>query len=413
MKRTLLIITAVVLLVLIGVGAYFLFFNKGPALSGGNGATFPDSNTAGVTETPTNTSTQELGVPLPGAGTEIAPKLVRISDRPVAVGSVATYVPGLTPATSTASGTPIAAYEPDVRVEYVERESGNIYGYQAHGRTLTRLSNKTLPGIQEAVWLSDGSEAFVRFLERTTGGERVSTYALPAVGQSGYFLESGLEQVLVRGTSTLVTLLSTSDGSSATISTPSGNGVRTLFTSPLSSIRLAFAGTDFVATTKASAHSDGYAFLVDSKSGSFTRLLGPLQSLTTLPSPSGNLLLYSYLDQGKVALAVLDLTTHVATRLPLSTFPDKCAWTPDSQSIYCGVPTTLTGSQPDDWYQGASHFSDRLWRIGLADRVASLVIDPKQAANTDLDMTALSLDRTADVLIFRDKNTGALYAYDL
>lgn len=415
MRRTLIIVAGVIVLLAIGVGIYFFIFAKQPTLTGSTGANFPSSGTSGGTKE-SSQPTQELGVPLSGAGTEIAPRLIRITDRAVALGSVAVYVPGKKPVattTPTASTTPVAAYDPDVRVEYIERESGNVYGYQAHARTLTRLSNKTLPGIQEASWLSDGSLAYVRFLAVNGSDETLNTYALPSNGEGGYFLESGLSQVITKGTSTLVTLLSTSDGSSATVSTPSGTNVHTLFSSLLSSIRIAFSGNNYVATTKGSSQSDGYAFVVDGKSGIFTRALGPLPSLSTLPSPSGSLLLYSYLDRGKLALAVLDLSTHVATRLPLATLPEKCVWAADSTAVYCGIPTSLTGTLPEDWYQGAVSFSDRLWKIDMAGRVASLLIDPKQAGNVDVDAVGMSIDRTNDVLVFKNKRDGALYAYDL
>jgi hypothetical protein len=415
MRRTLIIIAAVVLLIAIGVGVYFIFFAHNAALTVGQPGTFPSADQT-KPDTGTGTpSTQSLGVPVPGAGTDIAPRLVRISDRPVALGSVAVYVPRQKVGTTTAvsSTTPIIYTDPEVRVEYIERESGNVYAYQAHARSLTRLTNKTLPGIQEASWLSDGSLAYVRFLEKSGADTRIDTYALPTNGTDGYFLEQDLSQVLARATSTLVTLLSTTDGSSASVSTPSGAGLHTLFTTALSSIRLAFSGGSYVATTKGSAKMDGYAFMVDSKSGSFTRALGPLQGLSALPSPSGKYLLYSYLDRGTLALGVLDLTTHVATRLPLATLPDKCVWTTDDVSLYCGVPTSMGGTLPDDWYQGVASFSDRLWKIDLAGRVATLVIDPKQAGSIDVDAVGLALDRTNDVLIFTNKRDSLLYVYDL
>jgi hypothetical protein len=412
MRRIILISAAVIVLLGIGVAIYFFFFANTPTLTGSGGANLPGSGSVAGGEGTLVTTTQELGVPLPGAGTEVAPRLVRISDRPVALGAVAVYVPGQSPATTTASSTPIAAYEPDVRVEYVERESGNVYAYQAHGRTLTRLSNKTLPGAQEAAWLQDGSLAFVRFLEKSGQDERLNTYALPSNGEGGYFLEQNLAQVLTRASSTLVTLLSTTDGSSATASTVSGTNVRTLFSTPLSSIRMDFLGNNYLVTTKASAGNDGYAFQV--VGSSFTRLLGPLRALSTLPSPSGTSILYSYIDRGKLALAVFDMANHTATRLPLSTLPEKCAWTSDSRTIYCGVPTGNLGTnQPDDWYQGVSSFTDRLWRIDMSNRVATLVIDPKQAGDVDIDMVGLTLDRTNDVLIFNNRQDDTLYAYDL
>ncbi|MDB5195148.1 MAG: hypothetical protein JWO84_332 [Parcubacteria group bacterium] len=412
MKRILLIAAAVLVLIGIGVGIYFYFFARTATLTVGQAGSLPSAGTGAIDTSAGTPSTQSLGVAVPGAGTDVAPRLVRITDRPVALGSVAVYVPRQKIGASTASTT--ATYtDPEVRVEYIERESGNIYAYQAHARTLVRLSNKTLPGVQEASWLSDGSLAYVRFLEKNGTTERIDTYALPATTTAGYFLQQDLSQVLVRATSTLVTLLSTSGGSSASISTPSGTGLHTLFTTALSSIRLAFSGANYVVTTKGSATTDGYSFVVDGKTGAFTRALGPLQGLSTLASPSGKYLLYSYLANGKLALAFLDLSTHVATRLPLSTLPEKCVWMTDDSAVYCGVPTTFSGTLPDDWYQGAVSFSDRIWKIDLAGRVATLVIDPKQAGNVDVDAVGLSLDSANDILLFTNKRDSLLYAYDL
>lgn len=415
MKRALAIVGAIVILIGIGVGIYFFFFAQKGAVTSTPGTVFPGSG-ADTTNTATVPQTQELGVPVAGAGTEVAPHLIRISDRPTAVGAVAVYVPGViaTP-TLKATTTSTTAYtrDPDVRIEYIERESGNVYGFQAHGRTLTRLSNKTLPGVVEATWLPDGSQAYVRFLEKNGNEEHINTYALPANGEGGFFLEKDLSQVSVSGSSTLLTLLPSTNGSTATLSLPSGTNVRTLFASSLAALRVTLGGGTYIATTKASATTDGYAFLVDPKAGSFTRALGPLQSLTTLVSPSGNYLLYSYLERGKIALAVLDLTAHTATRLPLATLPEKCTWSSDSRSLFCGVPVSLSGTFPDDWYQGITQTTDRLWKIDLASRTATQLIDPKTAANIDIDAVGLSVDRTNDVLIFTNRRDKTFWMYDL
>ncbi len=116
---------------------------------------------------------------------------------------------------------------------------------------------------------------------------------------------------------------------------------------------------------------------------------------------------------GKVVTNVLDMSVHAATVLPLATLAQKCAWTPDSRAVYCAVPSSLSGTLPDDWYQGAVSFSDRIWKIDLTTRVATLVVDPAQVANTKIDAVALTLDSQADVLVFMNKIDGSLWSYDL
>lgn len=412
MRRTLIIIAAIVVLIGIALAVYFFFFaNKGTISVGEPTNPFGSADDRDGTLTPVT----DAGVPVQGAGTQVAPKFIKITDGPVAYGVASIYYPpktttvGTTTASSTPQETIITPEESEVR--YIDRQSGNIYSFRMHERTLTRLSNKTLPGIQEAAWLTDGSAAFVRFLEKASDAtEHVSTYLLPISGEGGYFLEQDIAEVSTASSSVLV-LLSGSSGSVGSLRDATGRGGKTVFTTTLASLHASFAGATYIATTKASLNLDGYSFIASATG--FTRLLGPLRGLMALPSPNGSSMLYSYVDRGKLYTQVLDVTNRSTTVLPLATLPEKCVWTRNSQTVYCGVPTALVGALPDDWLQGVRPFSDRIWKIDLATREASLIVDPRTVADVDIDAVALSLDSANDVLTFTNRIDGSLWAYDL
>lgn len=398
-RRVLIIVASVIVLVGFLVGAYFLFFaNSTPTVSV---TTNPFGETGGV-RTPSDSTTTG---PIQGAGTVVAPRLIRITEGPVAKGALAMPVTE----EATASGTPALS---DTEIRYIERASGNVYAFTVHNRVLTRIGNKTLPGVIRASWLPNGSRAFAQFLTTENGVDKVATYSLPADGGEGYFLESGLVSVGVTGSSTVYTLLPSPTGSVASIASALGTGARTLFSSPLSSILLQAAGTDYLATTKSASTVSGYAFLVNGKTGAFSRLLGPFEGLQTLSDPTGKFILYSYTSRGKAYTAVLDVAKRVSTPLPITTLAEKCAWTPGSRSLYCGVPSSITGTIPDDWNQGAVAFSDRLWKIDLTTRLATLIADPAQLADLSIDMVALTIDSSADVIVFTNKTDGSLWTYD-
>jgi len=404
-RRLLIIIASIVVVLGLLAGSYFLFFS-GPSLSVGT----PTNPFGSSGDREASELLDPDGQPVQGAGTVVAPRLIRISDAPVGKGAVAIYIPPVPAvASSTEPETPA-----DVEVRFIERQSGNIYAFRVHDRVLTRISNRTLPGIQEATWTTDGSRAFVRYLTRATDGtEHVDTYMLPADGGDGYFLEQDLEQAIVRATSTVFSLLPSTSGSIGSLSAPDGTNVRTLFTSALSRLRAGFSGANIVATTKASSGLDGYSFLVGGTDGSFTRILGPLRGLATLPNKEGTSVLYSYVDANRAYLQVLDLATRNAIALPLVTLAEKCVWEPGGRAVYCGVPTALAGNVPDDWYQGAKTFSDRIWRIDLDTRLATLIVDPGQVANVAIDAIALTIDSESDTLVFTNKKDGTLWVYDL
>lgn len=410
MNRRLLIILASIIVVLgIIVGIYFLFFTPGATLQVGVPNPFGSSADRGDTGI-----LGPDGGPVQGAGVIVAPKLMRISDGPVAKGAVALHIPAVFSTASSTASTTTEITPADTEVRYIERQSGNVYSFRVHDRLLTRISNKTLPGIQEAAWTSDGTRAFARYMTRAADGtEHVDTYALSSDGGEGYFLEQDLEQVAVQGTSTVFSLLPNSSGSIGSLSAPDGTSVRTLFTSTLARLTTRFSGSDLIATTKASSGLDGYAFLVSRANGSFTRLLGPFRGLSTLPAPNGNSVLYSYSDRGKLSAQVLDIVSRTGTPLPLATLAEKCVWSLDGRTLYCGVPTSVGGNLPDDWYQGAYSFTDRIWRIDLDTRLATLIVDPKQVGEVEIDAIALTIDPEEDVLIFTNKRDGSLWSYDL
>lgn len=407
-KLFILIAAAIVILGIIGGVYYFYLAPKGATLTVGDpfgtlgGGVVGDAAIVGEDGTANN------------AGTEFAPRLIRITEGPVAEGTAAFSITYPDPtATTTASGT--VPMLPDTEVRYIERASGNIYAYKAHERTLTRISNKTLPGVQVASWVADGSRAYAQFLSRDGATETTQTFMLPANagGDGGYLLEQNLAQATVAGTSTLFTLLAGSTGSVGTIAAADGTGARTLFTSVLSSLTVHPTRGALYAATKAAARTSGYAFSINRTTGAFSRILGPYRGLAILPSPSGASVLFSYTDNGTYRLSVLDTASRVVVSLPVATFAEKCTWSADGLTAYCAVPTSLTGTLPDDWYQGARATSDRIWKIDLRDRVATLVVDPGELADISIDAVALRVDAAEDVLVWSDLHTGSLWLYDL
>lgn len=416
MKRLFIIIATIV--VVIGVAAALYFFVLAPkdgTLTVGN----PFSDTSSGNISPSSDLPTD-GM-LTNAGTQLAPRFVKITDGPVARGSVAfgVQIPiegggAVNLGTTTASSTTVTpAAKPDVEVRFIDRASGNVYAYVAKERTLTRISNKTLPGIQRASWAPDGTQAFAQFLAATGGDEQVNTYALTARGGDGYLLESGLAQAHVIGSSTLFTLFSGSTGSVGTLSRMDGSNSRTLFSSVLSALTVHGTSGNLFATNKPSSELDGYAFQIDRTSGSFSRILGPFRGLSVLPSANGRSLIYSYTSGGAYSLRTLDVATRSSTALPVATLTEKCVWSASGLAIYCAVPTNLSGNQPDSWYQGATVFTDRIWKIDLIDRTATLVLDPEEIGKVSVDAVNLTVDPLEDFLVFTDKHTGALYSFDL
>ena len=397
MRRTLLIASIIIVLAGIGVLVYFFFFanSAGIATTPGGSTSLPiaGQGTQPTTGTPAAT--------VPNTATIVTPRLIKISS--------GITVPGVAVVAQKAIN---ASSSPSVTVNYIERESGNVFSFDQNSKTITRISNKTLPGIESAAWLPNGAEAFVQYL---SGADlsTINTYALSATGTQGFFLSQNLAGIAV-SSSSILTLASGVNGSTISLAHTDGSAASTIFSTPLTALRIAFAGkAQYLATTKPTATLAGYAFLVDS-TGHFSRIAGPLNGLVALASPLGKFVLVSYAQNSAPAMELIDTATGTVIPLPIATIADKCVWAADDSAVYCGVPINPPrASYPDDWYQGAAHFSDRIWKINVASRYAQLVLDFSQQTKDVIDVESPAIDTNGSTLVFVNKNDGALWSYSL
>ncbi len=400
MRRTLILIAVVIVLTGIGISMYLYFFMRSPHVSiTPNVLTnFPAAG-QGVLNTGVATNMPSTAT---GAAETVSARLVEISAGPVVPGETVIDIPAAN-----------ASSSPDVAVNYIERESGNVYSYLVHAATLTRISNKTIPGIQSALWLPDASLAFVRYLSGTNFST-INTYALPANGSDGFFLPQDIADIAVSSTS-ILTLASGVNGSVASLEHIDGTHSVTAFTTPLSMLHVSFAGKDhYLAFTKPSSGLLGDAFIVDG-AGNFSRIAGPLNGLVALPSPSGGWVLVSFTNSHGMQMELVSTVTNEVIPLPVATIADKCVWTSDDSTIYCGIPVNPPENfaYPDDWYKGVVHFTDRIWKIDVSGHYAQLVLDFSKATNGSLDAEALAIDHSNSVLTFINKNDGSLWSYSL
>lgn len=409
MRRTLIILAVVIVLLGAGGFVWWKYFSGGPSL-----AVSPIANTA-LPEAETASSGAGEGGAGAQSGAEadlgagalavkkITDRLTKIAEGPVAPGEAVIALP---PADASSS--------PEVAVRFIERQSGNIYEYRATSGALTRISNKTLPGIEKALWTPDGRTAFVTYLSIDVEPV-VNTYSIGADGSDGFFLPKGLADIAVSSTSVLM-LASGATGSVASTAGLEGAKQTAVWSSPLSMLHVGFAGArGYAAFTKPSGLLAGYLFSID-RSGVFTRVAGPVPGLVALINHAGSAALVSSASGGEMRTMLVDMSTGARTALPLATIADKCAWTADDAALYCGVPGAPPedATYPDDWYQGAVHFADRIWRIDVHGRFAQLVFDPSAVGVEDpVDAEAPALDPEATMLVFVNKNDGSLWAYRL
>jgi len=401
MNRKTLIILGIALI--LGIVALVLYFSRStPPEETPSSGSFPVVGEP-ATQSSTGTAPSFFDDPLDASSrpVEAAPRLVKITDGPVAEGVVALSF-------NQASST-----EKDVRVRYVERASGNLYEYESLRKSIDRLTNQTIPGVAKAAWLSDGSRAYLRYFSVLPSGERnLDSYMLPVEGE-GQALARNLSDIVPEGITSVLTLTSNANGSSVTRAGIGGIGGAEIFKTDIGRVFLFSTDRGPFIQTPASATGDSYAFFV-ARSGLLERVPTPTIGMSFLPSPDGTKALVSHLSSGSLTLTYLDLITKAQTDLPLATMTEKCAWAHDSLTAYCGVPAASPqGTFPDDWYQGVVGFVDQLWSIDFANRVVLFVADLPKLTKAPIDAVSLATDTDQAMLFFVNRNDGSLWSYEL
>jgi hypothetical protein len=315
-------------------------------------------------------------------------------------------------------------------VRYVDRGTGHIYDINLTTLAKTRITNETLPKIYEAYFRPDGNAVLLRSLNDNSDvienlaltltppkATTVSTSSPQATEAfyaiSSTLLRGNLSAVAVGSGNTLFYALR--DTSSIVSSLFNGTGAKTLLTSPFTNWRLSSAGNSVYVYPKASVNAPGYVYSLNTSSGGLTKILGPLNALSAIPNTAGNRVLYSYVDNGRTRTFAKNLTNNALTEILPNTFSEKCIWSIKQTGIlFCAVPIDESrAGEPDNWYRGLTHFSDRLWLFDTNIDVAQVLAEPQLDLNIDIDAVEPKLSPDEDYLVFTNKNDLSLWALKL
>ena len=399
-RKTLLILIPTILVMVLGI--WFFFFNSSsPTVPSNTSTSSPFGS--GQNATPTTNQNKTTITGLDSSGKPVA-KLFQISSTPVA-GAVAIIKNGSTV------------------IRYIDRATGHIVDVNPQTMEKVQVSNNTLPKIYEAYFNKDGSGVVYRSLQND--GDVITNDSLSLIAPKSTSTVNSLYSVtstLLRGDIGEMTILSngslvysTNNPGAIVTSGFAGDKPIGVYSTPFTEWRITPSGVaEVYITTKAGGNADGYAYRLNTKTGALSKVLGPLNSLTTLPSPNKNAVVYSYKNGSIFNFEVLNNTTKKVLSLTPSALVEKCVWSSKNVDLlYCGVTDQLGSGEPDSWYMGITHFSDRVWAYNTSTTFTDVLSEPKKDLGVDIDVYNPSLSPDEDYLIFMNKNDLSLWALSL
>lgn len=420
-KRTqrITIILGVIIVALLGFAFWYLFLSRGP------GDTLPPitgeggfGGEGGVGERPNGTTGGEVGLPfIPPQTTDTdGPIFIQLTNVPVA---------GL------------YALETRTGVRYVEREKGDVYEISdIDPSTRRKIAVNMVPGVHEAFFGNGGATVILRYMDFTQNNlGRISTIlgrippsedtATPVAVENTQLVQDITDiSISPDGTKLAFIVSLPNEGSSIRVMDLVDRKPEEILRSPLKEwIPYIMDNGDVFLATKASVYAPGYLYRYSRSSKTFERIIRGKMGMTALPSPDGEIALYSETVSGSPVFGIAGVQTGelgeiVGTESPLSltSLAEKCVWHQDGKTAYCSsfaLPSSSRYLIPDSWYQGDVGLEDTFWSIDRDTLETTLLADPEADVGKTFDVLRLVVSPDRSTIYFIDRNDGTLWALRL
>jgi hypothetical protein len=443
--------TALTILILIIVAAIlfvglFLFFQKqteqkNPVIDAARnffGGFFPTSNNNG-TSNPENNPNNEDGQ----NQNSVIPKLRQISTFPVA-GGVMFEKTSTTSSLLVQEETGAEQNEKITGVVYrfVERATGHVYETTSRDLSQKRITNTTIPKTYKVFFSNDGESLAMTYLNDQTIETLLTKIIYPTTSTSTSEIVTGENFATVKtnfvlndsfgftqnknndyafvkktynDTESLVATPSVTNLYTGNLKTPTTN--KNVFDLKTSEWKIQILKDGALAlNTKSSFLAQGFLYFLNPNDGILKKQLGNTPGLSSLVSPDGKKILYSYYNSGDTKMVVYDSTKKIYSQLSLSTIAgDKCVWSEkDNSFVFCAIPNNLIrGSFPDVWYQGKYSFNDSFVKINTNDLTFSELMSANSETEINIDAIDLQISPSEDYLMFTNKNDLILWSLDI
>lgn len=306
-------------------------------------------------------------------------------------------------------------------IYFWDRATGHVYENIASSSDVFKLSNFTLPRMEEA-WFFGSDSILVRGLSSDNENiysrhiklyKETSTSTVFTARTSNVNINS--KQVAVLPSASKIFYFTNKTGVGY-ISNPDGTQKNQAISTSLTEWLYQYTNKDTISlATKPSAYFPGYLFFLKTNGkGDNEYVLGEKYGFTTLTSPDATKVLYSEILNNQLETSIYDIKTKQSIRLSQATISEKCTWNKDSTKVFCAIPQKLaTAPYPDAWYQNKTSFSDNIWSIDPKTGDFEVIVPLQDQVSTPIDVSSIKISGSEKYLLFQDRYTLTLWKYDL
>ncbi len=308
------------------------------------------------------------------------------------------------------------------KARYADLASSHIFDVDLVTGVMTKISNTTIPKIQESYWMNNGSTTVLRYV---SDNEVINTLNAQLVKTSssspdttiknelkGTLMSTNIDNLAISPQKTQMFYITTTSGGARGILISAKGASSQIWSSPVGEWLASWPSDNTIAlTSKAASGVPGSMYFL-STSGTVKKVLGGVPGLTTLANPSLSTVAYS---NDTARLYFYTIKTGSSQGAFVNTLSEKCVWsTKEKNIIYCGIPTSIPeGTYPNNWYQGRVSFTDDIYKINAVTGLGQLIVSLTGAYKQSIDVINPILSDSENYLLFTNKKDSTLWSYKL
>ncbi len=302
-------------------------------------------------------------------------------------------------------------------IRYIEKATGHIYETKTNTLTLERISNKTIPKLNSVKWLDKDNFIFNYLDEnqiiKTYSALLTSTATSTNVDLEGVYLQNNIQEITYFDNNLFYLLNSGSDSKGILVDKENIKPKQIFYSLLQEWLINNINDNQILFTSKTTKETYGYAFIFNSTTESFNKVLDKKLNLSTLPNNNLDIL-YSYNSNLSPKLSLYNFNKKTTIDIPITTFPEKCVWSGNNINIYCGVPSqSISNNSLEDWYKGNVLFSDDIWVINTNTIKIKKIITLSDIEKGGIDVIDLFITKNNDYLIFINKKDYSLWGLQI
>ena len=310
-------------------------------------------------------------------------------------------------------------------VRFVYKSTGNVYEARSDSSTISRITNTTIPKINRAIWLPDGSgfltqkagesgfveTSYIRLRSSTATSSEITTRYETVTSN----LPSDIEEIAPSPDSKKIFYYTAEAGMKGFLANPDGTNPSLVYSGTVAEWTIEWFGTNSILlTTKASFGSESFGYLLNPTNKSTSKIFGGIMGGSALTRGDGKYILTSSGGSSPFLLSINTASSETAADLLVKTFSEKCAWKGNTLFLICGIPKVIpSGNYPDAWYQGILSTNDFVDMIDIERKTVTPISDPEKETDEKINVDKMMISKDGRYASFLNKEDQSLWLLEI